>query len=180
MNKASIKSSKTVLESSLFHVVQSELVYPSGRLVTHHDIYRQPTVSVFPITPTYEIYLVTEYRYLLKKTMLEAMAGFMNTNETPLAAAKRELQEETGLKAEQWELLRTIDMAASVIKAQSHLFLAKGLEEGIATPEEDEDITLIKMPLEEAVQKVMTGEITTSASTIGILLLDRLRKEKKL
>lgn len=179
MNKPKT-TEKKVFSSSLFQVNSMQLVYSNGDKVTHDIAIRKPTVAIFPLTDTYELYLIAQYRPLLKKVTLEAVAGFIDGKETSLQAAKRELQEETGITAMQWEMLTTIDLAASVFKAQSHLFLAKGLDLGKPHPDIHEEIEIIKMPLSQAAQKVLTGEITLSSSIIGILLLEKLRKEKKL
>ncbi|HEV2339480.1 MAG TPA: NUDIX hydrolase [Patescibacteria group bacterium] len=178
--KSPKKITKQVFSAKLFHVDEVQLTYSDGDNVTHHVAIRKPTVSVFPLTDQYELYLVSQYRYLLEKQSLEAMAGFINEHETPLHAAKRELQEETGIRAEQFEFLRSIDISASVFLAKNYLFLAKGLTLGEPHPDLHESIEVVKVPLDVAVQKVMDGEITASSSIIGILLLDRLRKEKKL
>ena len=174
--KSDIISSKSVLKAKLFEVDELDIVYPTGRKVVHHLIKRDPTVVVFPITQKGEVYLVRQYRYMLKRTTFEAMAGFVDKGETSLQAAKRELKEETGISAGSWEEIMKLDMAASVVDAQVHIFLAQDLELGIATPEEDEDIEVVKMSLKEALQKVFSGEITTSATVAGLLLLGRLLK----
>ncbi len=179
MNEPKIISQKTVLKTKLFNVKDLKIVLSTGSKKTHTIAERNSTISVFPLTDSYEIYLVSQYRYLLGKTSLEAVAGFIDKGETSLAAAKRELKEETGILANQWEELARIEMAASVFKGTAHLFLAKGLEIETARPEEGENITLVKMPLKRAVEKAMNGEINVSASIIGILLLDKLHKEKK-
>lgn len=170
-------SSQPLFTAKLFEVDELHITYPTGRQVIHHLVKRQPTVAVFPITPKGEVYLVKQYRYMLKKTTLEAMAGFVDAGETPLQAAKRELKEETGIQAGSWEEIMKMDMAASVVDATVHLFLARDLEIGAAAPEEDEDIEVIKTSLIEALQKVMGGEITTSATITGLLLLDKLLKK---
>lgn len=180
MQYPKVIASKPILSSTLFTVVEKKLELANGKKVVYQDIERHPTVVVFPITPTYEVYLISEYRYLHKKRLLEAMAGFINPGESVLSAAKRELQEETGIIAQQWEQLVVGELSASVISAKVHIFLAKDLTFGKATPEEDEDIELVSFPLEEAVEKVMTGEISTTSTMVGLLFLDRLRKEKKL
>lgn len=180
MSDIKILSSKPVFHASLFDVVEKELALPNGKKLTHQNVERHPTVTIFPITSKYEIYLIKEYRYLLKKISLEATAGFVNPQENTLMAAKRELKEETGITAVQWEKLITLEVATSVIHAQAHLFLAKELELGEPELEEDEIIEVVKMPIEEAVKKVMTGEITSSSTIVGIMMLDMLKREKKL
>ncbi len=178
--KSKIVSQKTAFKAKLFTVEELKLQRPNKKEKIHHIARRNPTVTVFPLTNSYELYLVSQYRYMLEKKTLEAMAGFIDTGETSVQAAKRELIEETGISANQWEELSRIELAGSVFRAQAHLFLAKDLTFGQAKPEEDEDIEVIKMSLQEAVAKVMSGEINHSASMIGILMLDKLRKEKKL
>ncbi len=173
-------SEKTIFKAKLFDVSEVGIKLKSGREVVHHVAKRRPTVCVLPLTKNNEVYLVSQYRYMLKKNSLELMAGFIDAGEDPLTAAKRELDEETGIKAKNWKELMTVDMSASVFNAVSYLFLAQDLEQGIAHPEEEEDITVVKMPLEEAVEKVITGQMTTTMSIIGILLLDKLVKEKKI
>lgn len=180
MNEPKIISEKTVLETELFNVKKIKLLFPNGRKRLHYDAQRVPVISVFPLTEEYGIYLVYQYRYLLKKVMLEAVAGHVGKNETTLLAAKRELKEETGITANQWEELARIETGASVFRSRAHLFLAKGLEIGKPEPMEGEEIKLIKMPLKEAVEKVAIGEINHSSTMIGIFLLDKLRREKKL
>jgi len=175
-----IISSKTVLHTKLFDVKEIKLQYQNGNRVIHHAAERKKTAIVFPLTDNYELYLVRQYRYLLKKTTIEAVAGYFDAGETPLQCAKRELSEEGGITALQWELLLQTQMGSSVFEAKEYLFLAKELELGKAHPDEGEEITLIKMPLEKAVEKVFLGEINNSGSIIGIMILDRLRREKKL
>lgn len=179
MDKWKILSRKKILKAKLFDV--EELKIESGNKTRlHHVAKRRPTVSVFPITQNYELYLVSQYRYLLKKQTLEAMAGFIEENESPIEAAKRELVEETGIKAKLWKRLIKVEMSASVFKSKSHLFLARGLKNGTSRPDEDENIKLVKLSLDKAVNKVLRGEINHSSSVIGILFLDRLRREGKL
>lgn len=180
MPKPSV-TSKSVLKAKLFHVDEEHIVYPSGKKVIHHTAKRKPVVVIFPVTEKHEIVLVSEYRYMLDKTVLAAAAGFMDKEgETPLQTAKRELKEELGLKANQWELLAKVELASSVFKGEAYLFLVKDLEEGEQALEEDEEISMVKMPIAEAAQKVMTGEISNAASIIGILMVEKLWRERKI
>lgn len=180
MNRWKIISRKSILEAKLFEVKQIDFENKSGDKKVHHIAERVPIVSVFPLTDQYEIYLISQYRYMLRKIVLEAVAGFMEKRETALAAARRELKEEAGIEAYQFEEIGKAEVAGSVFKGKMHFFLAKGLEIGDNKLDESEEITVVKMPLEQAVEKVILGEINHSASMIGILLLDKLRSQKKL
>lgn len=173
-------SRKTIFKADLFSVEEIKFLSLKGKKKIHHIAKRNSTVSVFPLTEAYDIYLVSQYRDILGKVALEAVAGFIDGNETTLAAAKRELKEEAGISAGQWEELARIEMVSSVFKGTNYLFLAKGLEETLQNLQDDEEIKVVKISLEDAVDKVMSGEINVSSSVIGILLLDKLRKEKKI
>lgn len=175
-----ISQKQTFYKDNAFEVRKVKLELPNGKKITHYIAERVPTVSIFPLTDLYELYLVYQYRYLLKKTILEAVAGRVDKNENFIAAAKRELKEEAGITALQWEQISSVELAASFFRAQTRLFLAKDLEFESPNPEAGEQIEVIKIPLEEAVKKVMNGEIETASAIIGILTLDRLRREEKI
>jgi 8-oxo-dGTP pyrophosphatase MutT (NUDIX family) len=180
MSQWKITSEKTVLNTPLFDVKKLEIVLPTGSKRTHYVAERLPIVCILPLTDDYEVYLISQYRYLLGKTIVEAVAGHVEKDETPLFAAKRELKEETGIIATQWEELTRVETGASAFRSKVHIYLAKGLELGKPEPMEDEEIALNKMPLKEAAQMVENGKINHSTTMLGILLLDRLKREKKL
>jgi ADP-ribose pyrophosphatase len=180
MSQWKIVSQKPVFKAELFDV--KEIVFEDhiGKKKVHHEAERAPVVSVFPLTGKYEIYLVSQYRQMLRKTVLEAVAGYVKKGETAISAARRELKEETGIEAEQLEEMARVQLAGSVFKSKVSLFLAKGLIVGKNNLDDFEEISLVKMPLAQAVEKVMMGEINHAASMIGILMLDRLRAQKRL
>lgn len=173
-------STESVLAAQLFSVEEWHIQFPNGTTKTHEVVHRDPTITVFPLTDTYDVYLVKQYRYFFKTITLEAMAGFVDKNENPLSAAKRELAEETGLVANQWKKLIDFDVATSVVNAHNYLFIARDLTQKEARPEEDEDITVVKMSLQEAYHKVITGEIHHCSSIIGILKIHDMVQQKLL
>ena len=177
--KITVISTKKVYSSEFFDVNNLNLVL-DNRPEIHQVIEVNPTATVFPLTEKDEIYLINQYRYMVGSYVLGAIAGHIEKGEVPLIAAKRELEEEAGIQATQWEELTKIELARSVVHAQQYLFIARDLELGKAHPDEDEEISLIKMPIKEAVEKVFNGQISHAGSIIGILMIDKLKKEKRL
>lgn len=179
MDYPKILSKKRILTAKLFDVDELVLEVGPGARRIHQTATRPPTVSVFPITD-HEIYLISQFRYILDKTSLEAMSGFVEKDEDPLTAAKRELKEEMGIKAKTWKKIHRIELSASVFKAENHIYVAKKLEFGSPLPEIGEYIETIKLDIDEAVEKVLSGEINHAASIIGILMINKLVEEGRL
>lgn len=180
MTKTTIVSQKIIARYKAFQVTRDIIQLSSNKKITHYNAQRNPVVAIFPLTASHEIYFVSQHRYLLQKQSLEAVAGFIEPDETSLKAAQRELQEEAGIIANQWEQLGKIEATASVFRSPAYLFLAKDLEIGEPNPDEDEDLQIVKLSLPEALHKITTGEINTSLTMIGIFLIDKLKREKKL
>jgi ADP-ribose pyrophosphatase len=180
MDKQKILSSKNVFKAKLFTVKEEVLQDHNKQLHTFHTAYTNPAAGVIPITSKGEIILINQYRYIFGKRLLGMIAGYIEEGETSLQAVKRELHEEAGITAGQFELLAKVELARSVAVQTYHIFLAKDLEIGEAHPDSDEDIEIVRLPLQEAVKKVMNGEIYHSPSMTAILMLDKLKREKKL
>lgn len=178
--KQKILSSETVLKAELFDVKEEIVLDHNGQKHIFHDVYAGSAVSVIPITPKREIFLINQYRYMHGKHMLGVVSGMIEKNETSLQAAKRELEEEAGIAAGQFELLAKIELARGTFQQTHFLFLAKDLEIGVQKLESDEDIAVVKMPISEAVDKVMNGEIFHSTSVAGILMVSELKRRKQL
>lgn len=180
MDKWKVISQKSVFKAKFFEVKEQQVILPNNKRHTYAIVERNPTVNIFPLTNTSDIYLVSQYRYLFEKRVLEAVAGHIEKKETSLVAAKRELKEEVGMLASHWEEIARIEKSASVVRERCHIFLARDLDLGKPNPDEGEDIELVKLPLRDAAVKVMSGEINHAGTIIGILMLDKLRSEKKL
>ncbi len=179
MSPIKILSQRPVFSADLFDVIETKFDL-KGQVYTHHNVNRPPVASVFPITPEGDLYMISQYRYLHKETFLEEIAGHVEKGETPLEGAKRELKEEVGITARKWGKFAEVISAGSVVKNKIHFFLARDLSFGEAAPEVYEEISLVKIPLQDAVSYVLSGKIKNSAAAFGVLFLDVLKREKKL
>ncbi|HZJ18070.1 MAG TPA: NUDIX hydrolase [Patescibacteria group bacterium] len=180
MTGLDIISEKSVYKSKYFEVKEKEVILPNKKKKKYSIVERKPISVIFPITPKKEIYIISQYRTLFDKRIMEAIAGHTDGNETPLEAAKRELMEETGISARQWEEVSRVETSASVIKSTMSIFLAKELDFDKPNPDETESIELRKVTIDEALKMISEGEIRTAATMIGIYTLDRLRRQKRL
>ena len=180
MNKWKIKSQNIIFSQRFFEVKKQNILLPNGEKREYSIVERRPISVIFPASDKLELYLISQFRHLFNKKILEAVAGHIDTKETPLGAARRELKEETGITASSWREILEFETSASVIRSNVHIFLAKGIKIGKPNPEEGEEIELVKMSIEEAIKKIMNGEIKTASTIIGIFLLDKLNKEGRL
>lgn len=179
MTDIRVASAKTIVKTPYLEF-KEEKVQIGDLQETYHTLYRAAAALVFPLTDKYEVYLISQYRVMYGKRILEPVAGYIDAGEVPLHAAKRELQEEAGITATHWEELLRTELAASIIKGTIHIFLAKGLDFVDHNREPGEDIEVLKMPLSEAVGKIATGEIQNATVIAGLLYLDKLKREKKI
>src|SRR3989344_7514089 len=140
MNRWKIKSQNIVFSQRLFKVKEQKILLPNGKERKYSVVERQPISVIFPISEKLDLYLISQFRYLFDKTILEAVAGHVDDGETPLKAAKRELKEETGITALDWKEILEFETSASVIRSSVHIFLAKGIKVGKPNPEEGEKI----------------------------------------
>jgi len=130
------------------------------------------------------VVLVRQFRLAAGRVLTELPAGGLDRDddgevEDPLLAGKRELEEETGLRAGSWRPLARILSAPGFTEEEVHIFVATDLVaagEGRLGPEDDEHLQVERMPFDEAVAAVERGEIVDSKSVIGLLWVDRERR----
>ena len=174
--------------------MRSRLVYDNPWIrLEHHDVktpadtdgiygyihFKNNAVGIIPIDNEGNTWLVKQYRYTLEQETWEIPMGGGPVGTDVLEAAKRELEEETGLIAQQWEQIAFAHVSKSVTDEEGYIFLAQDLSSGKMSLEETEDITVHKISLREAFAMAEDGRITDGLSVIGLLKLKIMLLEKK-
>lgn len=169
--------SKEVYHGPLLHVFHDTVELPNGKESGRDLIRHIGAVAILPVTDKNEIYIEHQFRYPLGKEIIEIPAGKLDSkDEDPLEAAKRELREETGITAKNWKLLGLYHPAAAYSDEKIYMYVATDLSIGKTDLDEDEFLTVEKVPLEKLVDMVMDGTITDGKTQVGILKLSCLNK----
>jgi ADP-ribose pyrophosphatase len=169
--------SERLLETPYFALRSDRLRLPDGEIKDPYYVVERPDAAIiFPLTTEGEVVLVRQYRPPLELMELGLPAGLVEEGERPEAAARRELLEETGYSGGEWEPLGSLASSPSLKDNWAYLFLARGVDETSAPdPDEHELVEVIKVPVEELPDLVLTGEIVSSSGVAAIMLaLQRL------
>jgi len=167
-----LQSNKRLYENPWFCVEEDEVINPGGGLSQYGKIlFRNIAIGIIPLDRQGNTWLVGQYRYVPDCYSWEIPMGGGPIDDDPLESARRELKEETGLSAGSWETLMHLHTSNSVTDERGIVYVATDLTEGETAFEETEDIQLMKLPLDDAIQLVMDGEITDAVSVAGLLRL---------
>lgn len=169
-------SSKEIYDNPWIQLEEHQVLNPNGGKGIYGKVhFKNLAIGVIPIFENGDTILVGQYRYPLDAYSWEIPEGGGLLNTDPLISAKRELLEETGLSANKWTKLLEMHLSNSVSDEHSIIYVAEMLTEGDAEPEETEQLQIKRLPLVEAFELVMKGEITDSMSVAGLLKLKVLR-----
>jgi len=179
---ARVLSSKEVYRGPVFWVTSDRVVEPGG-IEVRRDIVRHPgSIVVLAVEDSGKepsILLEKQFRYTAAKTILELPAGRIDPGETELAAAKRELLEETGYTAKSWKRIMKFHASPGFLAETMAVYLARGLKAGTAQPEADEVIEITFTPLSKALKLVKTGQIADAKTICGVLWLQQFGGDAK-
>jgi len=165
-------STRAIYDNPWFGVREDQVLRPDGS----PGIYGVVTAArwalgVLPLWPDRTLTLVGQFRYPIGEYSWEIPEGGGDLADEPLAGAKRELLEETGLEAESWRYLGRCHTSNCFVDEVGHLYLAEQLHQGIAQPGPDEQLVTHRVPLREAVAMAYDGRITDAISIAGIFRL---------
>ncbi len=163
-------SSKIAYQNPWYKVREDQTIRPNGKKGLYAVVVSPPSVFAVALTEQQEIYLVSLYRYPTGLTNWEIPAGGSN-NQDPLKAARRELQEETGLEASSWEQIGKFNPYNGISDETSYVFLATGLTQTQEHSQIEEGITEVKkVPFKIALEMIKSGQINDGQSISAITL----------
>lgn len=162
-------SSREVYENQWIGVREDQVLQPDAEQGIYGVVhFKNVAIGILPVEDEH-VYLVGQYRYPLNQYSWEIPEGGCPENEDLLSAARRELAEETGLRAESWELMGEAHLSNSVSDERAVWFLARGLTQGERDPEGTEQLNVKRLPLKEALRMATTGQITDALSLLAIM-----------
>lgn len=174
-----VLSKEEKFHGALITVEHWQVALYGGQTALREIVLHNGAAAIVPVDAEGNVTLVTQYRVATGKILMEIPAGKKDdAGEDPLLCAKRELAEETGLRAGQWRFLTTLDTSPGFLTERIALYMATELTQGEASPDEDEFLSLVKMPLQEAVGKVMDGTITDAKTIAGLLMAWQICKSE--
>lgn len=168
-------SGEELYNGRIIKVERWQVSLPNGQTAPREIVRHNGAAAIVPVDSAGNVTLVRQYRVAVGRFTWEIPAGKLDSpEEDPFHAAQRELEEETGLQAEKWQLLNRIDTTPGFCTERIAIYLATGLSQHPAHPDADEFLGLTKMPLEEAVALCMAGEIHDSKTLVGLMMAQRV------
>ena len=181
---AKVTSSEVAYTGPLFKVLKEE-VHERGMKPVSRDIIRHNgSVVILAVDDSKSkkdplIVIERQYRHAATQYLYEVPAGKVDAGEERLAAAKRELIEETGFRARKWTKLTRYFASPGFLGEWMQVYLAEGLTPGDAQPEPDERIQIYLVPLSEVLRLIDSGEIRDGKTLVSVMLYARLKAGKK-
>ena len=164
------KESSEVFAGKMLHAYCDMVTLPNGKPARREYVRHIGAVAIVPMTDEGNVVMERQFRYPVGEVVLEIPAGKLDDpEEDRLRAAKRELQEETGISAKEWIELGECRPAPAYSNEVITLYLARDLQYGSQSLDDDEFLNIEQIPLQELVQQVMDGTLTDGKSQVAIL-----------
>lgn len=171
-------ASRTVYEGAIVALRVDHVAMPGGATAHREVVEHHGAVAVVAVDDLGRLVLINQYRHPLGRRLWELPAGLLDeVGEDPVAAAGRELVEETGLAATDWSVLVDVAVSPGFTDEAIRVYLATGLTD-VARPDpehEEADLEIARVPIGEAVDRVLSGGIVNATAVAGILALAAVR-----
>ncbi|UOY02643.1 NUDIX domain-containing protein [Blastococcus sp. PRF04-17] len=179
-----VLDSETVFEGHVITLRRDTVAMPGGGDSVREVVAHQGAVAVVALDDADRVLLLRQYRHPVGRHLWELPAGLRDADgESPVETAKRELAEEAQLAAARWSLLATIYSSPGFSDEQVLIYLAEELSdvdlpEGFTVEHEEADMTVERVPLDDAVQRVFDGDIRNASAVVGLLAAAQVRAAK--
>lgn len=167
-------SGENVYDGVLLHVRRDVVRLPNGAQTVREHIEHPGAVAIIPFLASGDLLMERQYRYPLRRELIELPAGKISAGEPTLETARRELREETGYTASDWRYLTTIHPVVGYSNERIELWLARGLRHEGRALDEGEFLETFPVPLATAVEWVREGRISDAKTVVGVLWAERI------
>lgn len=167
-------TTQTVFNGKIISVRRDSVVLPNGDKAFREVVDHNGGVCVAPLTEDNKLVFVRQFRYPYEEIMLELPAGKLEKGEDPYAAGLRELSEETGYSAKSLASLGVLYPTPGYCGEKIYMYLAENMKKGTQNLDEDEFLSVEEIPVKDAVDMVMKGEIPDSKTQVIVLKIARM------
>ncbi|MBT6120194.1 NUDIX hydrolase [bacterium] len=162
--------SDLIYSGKIVELRKDTVVLPDGTMSTRELVSHAPAVVILPLLNEKEIILVSQYRKVFEKTLLEIPAGLINENEDPLDAAKRELREETGYRAMSWTSLGEYYPTPGFCNEVYHVYIARNLIPGSQDLDDDERVAVKILSVDKLRDLIKNNSIKDAKTVLAFYL----------
>jgi ADP-ribose pyrophosphatase len=168
-----VSDSETLHVGRVLAVRLDQVVMPGGRVARREIVEHPGAVAIVALHDDASVMMIDQYRHAVGRRLRELPAGLLDTaGEEPVSTARRELVEEVGCTAQDWSVLVDVVSSPGFSDEAVRVFLARGLTE-IGRPaggdDEEADLSVVRVPLTDAVRQVLAGEIVNASTVAGLL-----------
>ena len=161
----------------VFNVFQENVRLPNDVLM-NIDVIRHPgAAAIVPLTRNHTVIMLQQYRHAVGGTIWEIPAGTLDSGESPLVCAQRELTEETGYQAADWRMLGEITPVPGYSDERIQIFLATELTISVQNLDSDEVLDVREVAFTEALKMISRGDIQDAKTICGLFMADAWLKE---
>lgn len=166
-------SSETVYQGRLLHAKLDRVKLPNGKESSREYLIHPGATVIVPVFDNGDVLLERQHRYPLHRDFIELPAGKLDPNEDELECAQRELLEETGYVADAWRYMATFYPCIGYSDERLVFYRASGLKHVGDSPDHDEFLEIMRVPMTEAMAMLRDGRICEGKTVMGLLWLER-------
>ncbi|UCF92645.1 MAG: NUDIX hydrolase [Desulfobacterales bacterium] len=178
---AKINTRTTLHQGKVFALLTENITLANGATTAMEFLHHPGAAAIVPLLSDTRVILIQQYRHALREYIWEIPAGTLDNRETALTCAQRELIEETGYSAQEWQKLGEITPAPGCSDEKIHLYLASNLIPAQQNLDQNEVLSVFEVEFAQAMEMIFRGEIQDGKTIAGLVLaFQRLKKPYRL